>query len=48
MIQALKNGDGTEAANKNGESAPSMEVGEGNNKRRVYYWGGRFHSVPEG
>ena len=48
MIQALKNGDDTEVANKNGESAPSMEVGRGNNKRRVYYWGGRFHSVPEG
>lgn len=48
MIQALKNGDDTEVANKNGESAPSMEVGRGNNKRRVYYWGGRFHSVPIG
>ena len=49
MIQAIKNGDSPGVAgNDHGESAPSMEVGEGSNKRRVYYWGWRFHSVPQG
>ena len=46
MLADMRNGGVNKNVNKNQD--PSVEVGEGVNRRRMYYWGGRFHSVPKG
>ena len=47
MLVNIRNG-GSAINSPSGGNVPSVEVGEGNSRHRMFYWGGRFHSVPEG
>ena len=45
VLESMKNG----STNSNcAEAEKAVEVGEGLNKRQMYFWGGKFHSVPKG
>ena len=49
MLANMKNGGAANGGVRNGSSnEDSVEVGEGLNRRRMYFWGGKFHSVPQG
>ena len=39
MIENMRNGQGT-SSGINNEDVPSVEVGEGMSRHRMYYWGG--------
>ena len=53
MLMDLNNrsgGLGMEGGNSiGGNSSEEVgEVGEGNNRRQIYYWGGKIHNLPQG
>ena len=48
MLENIKNGNGIGIGEGGSSDVKAIEVGEGESRRRMYYWGGKFHCVPKG